>query len=147
MIYKETVVHTESASQTEEVGYEFASVLKKGSVIALCGPLGAGKTTFVRGIAKKLTPECADLVHSPTFTVVNEYRGSDNCIFHFDFYRLKNDDDLYSCGFDDYFDENGIIIAEWADMFLDSLPESTIRVNIEKEGENGRKLTVLVPGS
>ena len=145
MKYKETVAHTESAEQTEEFGYDFAAGLKKGSVIALCGTLGAGKTTFVRGIAKRLTPESASLVHSPTFTVVNEYRGSGICIFHFDFYRLKSEDDLYSCGFDDYFDGNGIIIVEWADMFLNSLPENTVTVKIEKEGENGRKLTVLVP--
>ncbi|MBQ7645920.1 MAG: tRNA (adenosine(37)-N6)-threonylcarbamoyltransferase complex ATPase subunit type 1 TsaE [Clostridia bacterium] len=145
MKYKETVVRTKNADETENFGYEFAAELNKGSVIALCGPLGAGKTTFVRGIAKRLTPECASLVHSPTFTVVNEYRGSSGCIYHFDFYRLKSEDDLYSCGFDDYFDENGIIIVEWADMFLKSLPGSTIVVNIEKEGEDGRKLTVRVP--
>ena len=145
MDYKETTVRTENAEQTEDFGYEFAASLKKGSVIALCGILGAGKTTFVRGIAKRLTPECASLVHSPTFTVVNEYRGSGNCIFHFDFYRLTDENDLYSCGFDDYFDENGIIIAEWADMFLDSLPKDTIVVTIEKEGESGRKITVKTP--
>ena len=137
MRYKETVARTESATQTEDFGYEFALMLKKGSVVALCGSLGAGKTTLVRGIAKRLAPESVSLVHSPTFTVVNEYRGSEYCIFHFDFYRLKSEDDLYSCGFDDYFDENGIIIVEWADMFLNSLPESTVIVTIEKEGENG----------
>ena len=145
MRYKETVARTESATQTEDFGYEFASMLKKGSVVALCGSLGAGKTTFVRGIAKRLAPESVSLVHSPTFTVVNEYRGSEYCIFHFDFYRLKSEDDLYSCVFDDYFDENGIIIVEWADMFLNSLPESTVIVTIEKEGENGRKFTVREP--
>ena len=145
MGYKETAVYTSSPEETERFGYEFASQLKKGSVIALCGTLGAGKTTFVRGIAKKLTPESAYLVHSPTFTIVNEYRGSETSIFHFDFYRLKDGDDLYSCGFDDYFEENGIIIAEWADMFLPLLPEDTVVVEINKEGESGRKITVKTP--
>lgn len=145
MKYKVSTIFTKNAAQTEAAGYDLAADIKKGSVIALCGGLGAGKTTFVRGIARRLTPECVSLVHSPTFTVVNEYRGSECCIYHFDFYRLKNEDDLYSCGFDDYFDGDGIIIIEWADMFLDSLPADTTVITIEKDGENGRKLTVKQP--
>ena len=143
--YKETTAHTIDAAGTEAFGEKFAQSIGKGSVVALCGALGAGKTTFVRGMAKALTPESVSLVHSPTFTIVNEYKGEDISIFHFDFYRLKDCDDLYSCGFDDYFDENGVIVAEWADMFMQDLPADTIIVSIEKEGENERKITVKTP--
>ncbi|MBE6647939.1 MAG: tRNA (adenosine(37)-N6)-threonylcarbamoyltransferase complex ATPase subunit type 1 TsaE [Ruminococcaceae bacterium] len=131
----EKVIYSESVLQTENAGYEFAGMLKAGDFVALNGELGAGKTAFTRGIVAKLVPECAASVHSPTFTIVNEYEGEGVNVYHFDFYRLKNEDDLYACGFDDYFSRGGVVVAEWADMFDAGWNGKTYTVSIKKDGE------------
>ena len=131
----EKIIYSESVLQTEQAGYEFAEILKSGDFVALNGDLGAGKTAFTRGIVSRLVPECSTSVHSPTFTVVNEYEGEGINVYHFDFYRLKNEDDLYACGFDDYFDRGGVVVAEWADMFETGWFGKTYTVDIKKDGE------------
>ena len=103
-----------SPEETEKVAAEIAKELKKGDFVAFYGDLGAGKTAFSRGLVKTLAPECIDLVHSPTFAIVNEYIGEKISIFHFDMYRIKDEDDLFSTGFYDYEERNGIILAEWS---------------------------------
>ncbi len=129
------VYYSESVTETEKIGAEFAKSLEVGDFVSLVGELGAGKTAFTRGVVSVLVPECASSVHSPTFTVVNEYEGEGTNVYHFDFYRLKNYDDLYACGFDDYFDRGGVVIAEWADMFDTGWCGKTYNVEIKKDGE------------
>jgi tRNA threonylcarbamoyladenosine biosynthesis protein TsaE len=128
-------IYSSSVLDTENAGFEFAKYLKSGDFVALKGDLGAGKTAFTRGIVKYLVPECADIVHSPTFTVVNEYEGEGTNVYHFDFYRLKNEDDLYACGFDDYFGRGGVVVAEWADMFETGWCGNTYNIEIIKDDE------------
>lgn len=128
--------------ETEQVASEIAKRLKNGGFLALYGGMGAGKTAFVRGLVKELCPECLDLVHSPTFAIVNEYRGNEINIFHFDLYRLTDEDDLYSTGFYDYIEQGGLTITEWTELFEDAIPEDAIKLKIEPIGENSRRFTI-----
>lgn len=131
-----------SIKETEAVAEIIAKKLKKGSFLALYGGMGVGKTAFVRGLVKALCPECIDLVHSPTFAIVNEYRGNDIDIFHFDLYRLVDEDDLYSTGFYDYIEQGGITVTEWSELFENEIPKDAIKVRIEAIYEDGRRFTV-----
>ena len=139
--YEKTILEAQSTScdQTELLGYAFANMLEKGDFVAMYGDLGAGKTAFVRGVAKKLLPY--EMVSSPTYTVVNEYGDGDKKIFHFDMYRIDTVDDLLSIGYYDYLD-NGICIAEWCEKIEEDLPMPRYSVTIDKEDENTRLITI-----
>lgn len=126
---------------TERIASEIAGHLKKGSFLALYGEMGAGKTAFVRGLVKALIPECLDLVHSPTFAIVNEYAGRELTIYHFDLYRIKNEEDLYSTGFYDYPDDC-IIVTEWSELFENAIPKNAVRVKIEIINDTERRITL-----
>ncbi len=128
--------------ETEKVASIIAEKVKNGGFLALYGGMGAGKTSFVRGLVKALCPECLELVHSPTFAIVNEYRGEKINIFHFDLYRLTDEDDLYSTGFYDYIEQGGLTITEWTELFEDAVPEGAIRLKIEVISESERRFTV-----
>lgn len=136
----ETVYTSNSTAETEALARKLSQSLVKGDVLALYGDMGAGKTAFVRGLVSGLLPQCVRLVHSPTFAIVNEYAGDDYSVYHFDFYRLKDEDDLYSIAFFDYLDRGGIIVTEWSELFADILPPSTKTVRIEKTSEEGRRI-------
>ena len=135
------VYRTDSAAQTEELGREVGSRLRPGSVVAFRGGLGMGKTAFTRGLARGLG--CTGRVTSPTFTIVNEYRGNIP-LFHFDMYRLDSSDALFDIGWEDYLDRGGVCAVEWSENVSDALPEGTVYVTIERgpEGENSRKITI-----
>ncbi|MBO5312925.1 MAG: tRNA (adenosine(37)-N6)-threonylcarbamoyltransferase complex ATPase subunit type 1 TsaE [Clostridia bacterium] len=138
-----TVYHTKSVEETESVGSELATkLLNSGKCfIAMYGDLGVGKTAFVRGVASVLAPGAR--VKSPTFTVVNKYEGEGLPLYHMDVYRITDDDELYSIGFDDYV-STGVCIVEWSENIPDSIPDDAIKVTIEKEGENFemRRITI-----
>ena len=99
--------------------------------VALYGDLGVGKTAFVRGFASVFCEGI--LVRSPTFALVNEYRGKRKTLFHFDMYRITGEDDLYSIGFDDYLNRDGIALVEWSENIPFALPDEYLKVVIEKE--------------
>ena len=131
----EKLIHTSSAAETEAVGAALAAEMAKDPTlppfVALYGDLGVGKTAFVRGFASVF---CAGIpVRSPTFALVNESRGKEKTLFHFDMYRITGEDDLYSIGYDDYLMRDGICLAEWCENIPFALPEAYIRVSIEKE--------------
>ncbi len=136
---------THCADETEIVGAEIAKfVLEKNeSFVTLYGDLGAGKTAFTRGFASVIVPD-AD-VCSPTYTIVNEYEGTPS-LFHFDMYRIEDEDALDSIGFYDYFGR-GIIITEWSENIPFALPERYVRVTIEKLGDDERKITAEICGN
>ncbi|TDU62557.1 tRNA threonylcarbamoyladenosine biosynthesis protein TsaE [Prosthecobacter fusiformis] len=115
------LLHTPEA--TLEWGRELAQTLAPGSIIALCGHLGAGKTQVTKGIVSGLGSTAA--VTSPTFTLVHEYLDGRIPIFHFDLYRMDSPQQVLSVGWDDILDEPGIVIVEWADLFPDLLPPHT----------------------
>lgn len=133
---------TSSVEETKRIAFDLASEALKRRYICLTGTLGAGKTIFTSGLVDALCPECTSLVHSPTFAIVNEYIGKENSIFHFDLYRIKNAEDLYSTGFYDYEERNGIIVAEWSDLFYSAFPKNAIHVKLIPEDENTRRIIV-----
>ena len=119
-----------SEKETFQIAKELAEQAVPGEVYCLSGDLGVGKTAFVRGFASVFCPAAA--VRSPTFALVNEYRGSDTTLFHFDMYRIKDEDDLYSIGFDDYLSRRGICLVEWSENIPFALPPHRLQVTIEK---------------
>ena len=112
-----------SPEQTFELGRSFAARLRAGDVVALDGDLGAGKTQFIKGLAAGLGHDGE--VTSPTFTLVHEYTGGKLPLFHFDFYRLEDADEVLQLGLDDYLDARGVLAIEWAGKFPAVLPKST----------------------
>ncbi|MGN1481222.1 tRNA (adenosine(37)-N6)-threonylcarbamoyltransferase complex ATPase subunit type 1 TsaE [Porcipelethomonas sp.] len=131
---------THSAEETIEFAKRIGSLLKKGDVIAYTGGLGAGKTTFTRGLAMGLGLE--DNVTSPTFSLVNEYHGANISLYHFDMYRIMSADDLETTGFYDYPAQESIFAVEWSENIAEELPENSIFINIERIDDNTRKITV-----
>ena len=131
--------------ETEAAGVRLAELIKNDfslpDFIALCGGLGAGKTAFTRGFCSVLCPSAA--VRSPSFALVNEYKGSTD-VFHFDVWRITDDDDLYSTGFYDYCERGGIVICEWANNIDYALPDRYIKVEIDGNGDLPRKITVTL---
>ncbi|MBR6727633.1 MAG: tRNA (adenosine(37)-N6)-threonylcarbamoyltransferase complex ATPase subunit type 1 TsaE [Clostridia bacterium] len=131
----EKVLFTNSAAETERVGAELAARMAEDRslppFVALYGDLGVGKTAFVRGFASVF---CAGVaVRSPTFALVNEYRGKEKTLFHFDMYRIEGEDDLYSIGYDDYLARDGIALVEWSENIPFALPDEYLKVLIEKD--------------
>ena len=129
------ILHTNSATETERLGAELAMQMASDSSIppfvALYGDLGVGKTAFVRGFASVFCEGIA--VRSPTFALVNEYRGKGKTLFHFDMYRITGEDDLYSIGYDDYLARDGICLVEWSENIPFALPDEYLKVLIEKD--------------
>lgn len=121
-----------------DLGREVAESLEAGAVLGLVGGLGAGKTHFSKGLAAGLGFD--GTVTSPTFSLVQEYRGGRLPAFHFDFYRLESPDALLGIGWDEYLDEGGVIIAEWADRFPDLLPEEARWLRFEVCPDGSREV-------
>ena len=131
---------TRSPEQTAALGRRLAQVLPGGALIAFTGGLGAGKTAFCRGLAEGLG--CTDPVSSPTFAIVNYYRGP-RPLAHFDLYRIHTENDLASAGFYDYLDSGAIVAAEWSENLAPLLDqEHPIRVDIQILDQTSRKITI-----
>lgn len=128
-----------SPSETEKIGFALGKIIPAGIVIAYRGDLGAGKTAFTRGLARGLG--CAELVTSPTYTIVNEYLGGRLPLFHFDMYRLSSSDDLWDIGWEDYLDRNGVCAVEWSENVADAL-EGALTISIDKLGEDSRRISI-----
>ena len=129
-----------SEAETEALGQRLAAALPEGgAVIAMYGELGAGKTAFVRGLARGLGAE--GRVVSPTFTIVNEYYGKRD-LFHFDMYRLRSADELFDIGWEDYLGREGVCAVEWSENVPEAFDGSEIRVTIEKTSDTERKIIV-----
>jgi len=125
--------------ETEAVGERFAASLSGGAVIAMYGDLGAGKTAFVRGMARGMGLDCR--VSSPTFTIVNEYLGERELI-HFDMYRLSSADELFDIGWEDYINRGAVCAVEWSENVEDAFFGDEIVVTIEKLGDSERRITI-----
>ena len=132
--------YTSSVAETEHLAEQIGSVISP-CVIAMTGDLGAGKTAFTRGLARGLgfTGE----VSSPTFAIVHEYDGGRLPLYHFDMYRIGGWEDLYSCGYFDYIEQECVLSVEWSENITAALPEDCVTVDIRRgEGENDRIITV-----
>ena len=130
---------TNSPEETEKVGVALGKILEPGTVIAYRGDLGAGKTAFTRGLARGLG--YADMVTSPTYTIVNEYLGGRLPLFHFDMYRLASADDLWDIGWEDYLERGGVCAVEWSENVDDAM-ENAIYITIYKTGEESRRIVI-----
>jgi tRNA threonylcarbamoyladenosine biosynthesis protein TsaE len=132
------VCETHSVEETFALASEFAKSLQKGDVVALEGELGAGKTCFVKGIAQALG--VTQVVTSPTFTLIHEYRGGKILLFHVDLYRLDTVSAAQHIGIEDYLPApDGVAVVEWAEKIRALLPEKTRRVRIEIVDETTRR--------
>ena len=130
---------THSEAETEDLGARLAAGLPAGAVVALYGDLGAGKTAFVRGMARGLGLDAR--VSSPTFTIVNEYPGERE-LCHFDMYRLNGADELFDIGWEDYLRRGAICAVEWSERVEEAFEGDEVRVRIEKLGEQARQITI-----
>jgi tRNA threonylcarbamoyladenosine biosynthesis protein TsaE len=128
-----------SPADTEALGEKFGRVAQRGWVIALSGDLGAGKTQFVKGVARGLG--ISSRVHSPTFTLAAEYAGGRLALFHLDLYRLENREQIRSAGLEDFLQPEGVAVIEWAERMAGSPAAGNWkRVQIEILGETDRKI-------
>ena len=131
-----TISH--SPGETFELGRRLAVTLRGGEVLALDGDLGAGKTQFVKGLAVGLGHDCD--VTSPTFTLIHEYTGGRLPLYHFDFYRLENEDEALRTGLDDYLGGDGVAVIEWAGKFPALLPGTTRWLRFRTVTEDSREI-------
>ncbi len=131
-----TISH--SAEDTIAHGRTMAAALRRGDVLALCGDLGAGKTHFVKGLTAGLNATAA--VTSPTFTLIHEYLGGRLPVYHFDFYRLDDEDEALKIGLDEYLDGGGVCVIEWAEKFPTLLPPHTRWLRFKHRVDGARSI-------
>lgn len=137
------IVETFSADETYEYGRKMGCEACPGDVYCLTGDLGVGKTVFTQGFASGLGVE--EPVSSPTFTIVQEYKGEKMPFYHFDVYRIGGVEEMDEIGFDDYIYGGGVCLIEWADLIREILPEDFVGIMIEKDMDKGfdyRKITL-----
>ncbi|MCD7903762.1 MAG: tRNA (adenosine(37)-N6)-threonylcarbamoyltransferase complex ATPase subunit type 1 TsaE [Oscillospiraceae bacterium] len=137
-------IETNTEAETEAAGAAFAARLPDGALVALYGGLGAGKTAFVRGMARGMGLTDAR-VCSPTFTIVNEYLGARE-LYHFDMYRLESAGELFDIGWEDYRARRGVCAVEWSEKVEDAFEGDEIAVRFEILPDGGRKITIAKEG-
>ena len=130
-----------SENETKLIGKKFAENLKKGDVIVLTGELGSGKTKFTEGVLQFF--ELDDEISSPTFTIVNEYSNDKTTIYHFDVYRLENEDEFFAIGGEEYF-EKGICFIEWGEQIENALPNKYIKITFNRLIEDDNKREIII---
>lgn len=135
---------TYSSEETLMLGKKLGDHLPENSVVCFFGDLGAGKTTFIKGLASAIAACDIDQVNSPTFVYLNIYEGNQP-IFHFDLYRLNGPDDFLGLGFDEYLFAGGICCIEWSERISSLLTKDCVRVEMKHLGESKRKITIT-PG-
>ena len=134
----------ESEDDTKRLGKMLADVLPDGTVIALSGTLGAGKTRLVQAVAEASGVNIRDVV-SPTFVLIHEYRGR-RPIYHLDVYRIRDDDEFLELGPEEYFESSGLTFVEWADRVERCLPLDYLHISIDVTGDTSRTFTVRATG-
>lgn len=125
-------------SETEQFGYELGQKVQPGTVIALIGDLGTGKTTLTKSIARGLGID--DVITSPTFNIVKEYRSGRLPLFHFDVYRIGDVDEMFEIGYEEYFFGEGVCVVEWADIIEEIIPEDAMIIRISYGASEGERI-------
>lgn len=135
-------INIQSLEQIHEAAKEFVAAMGDNTVFAFYGKMGAGKTTFIKAVCEELG--VSDVITSPTFAIVNEYRSdlAGELIYHFDFYRIKKLDEVYDMGYEDYFYSGCICFIEWPELIEELLPGNAVKITIEENEEGTRKLTL-----
>ncbi|MBQ3465689.1 MAG: tRNA (adenosine(37)-N6)-threonylcarbamoyltransferase complex ATPase subunit type 1 TsaE [Firmicutes bacterium] len=135
------ILHIASEKETEKLGEAMGRVAVPGTVIALIGDLGTGKTTLTKSIARGLG--VTETVTSPTFNIIREYRSGRIPLFHFDVYRIADPDEMYELGYEEYFYGDGVCVVEWADLIEELLPEDAVIIRIDRgAGEEEREYRI-----
>lgn len=145
--WNRTIYETAKEEETYQVGFQLGKNAKPGEVYCLVGDLGTGKTVFTQGFANGLGITGA--VNSPTFTIVQEYKEGRIPLYHFDVYRIADEEEMEEIGYEDYFYGNGVCLVEWANLIPDLLPEQAVLIRLErdrKKSENYRKIIVVLDG-
>lgn len=138
-----SVFISHSVNETLSIAEKIGSKIKDGNCIAYFGPMGMGKTAFTHGLAKGMGIDDS-LVSSPTFALVHEYSSSSRTLYHFDMYRIESWDDLYSTGYFDYLDTNGVLAIEWSENIENALPDDCIKIIFSPgENENERNIEII----
>jgi len=137
MTNNEHIEKSNSAEETKAFAGAFAKRLKPGTVLAFYGPLGAGKTCFIQGLAAALGVTQA--VTSPTYTLINEYK-CDPPLYHIDLYRVHSEDEAFDLGLDEYLYGNGITAIEWSERVPDLLPQDTIHIHLEMTDDEEQRV-------
>jgi len=132
-------METMSAEETKRIGARLGQALQPGDVLALCGPLGSGKTVLVQGLARGLGTNPGVLVTSPSFVILHEYPGR-LPLYHFDFYRLGKEREVHELGFEEYFDGDGVCAVEWADKFPGLFGARTLWLEFQRSDESQRRI-------
>ena len=135
-------IKIQSLDQIHEAAREFISAMGDNTVFALYGKMGAGKTTFVKALCEELG--VSDVITSPTFAIVNEYRSDEGgeLIYHFDFYRIKKLSEVCDMGYEDYFYSGALCFIEWPELVEELLPGNAVKVTIEELEDGSRKITL-----
>ena len=135
-------INIESLEQIREAARKFVEAMGDNTVFAFYGKMGAGKTTFIKAVCEELG--VSDVITSPTFAIVNEYRSdlAGELIYHFDFYRIKKLDEVYDMGYEDYFYSGALCFIEWPELIEELLPESAVKVTIEETDGGARAITL-----
>ena len=135
-------IKIQSLDQIHEAARQFIAEMGDNTVFALYGKMGAGKTTFIKAVCEELG--VSDVITSPTFAIVNEYRSdtAGELIYHFDFYRIKKLEEVYDMGYEDYFYSGALCFIEWPELVEELLPGNTIKVTIEEIDKGERKVTL-----
>ena len=128
-------IRIDKLENIREAAKQFVAAIDQSTVFAFYGKMGAGKTTFIKAICEELGVN--DVITSPTFAIVNEYR-SDTTDEHFDFYRIKKIDEVYDMGYEDYFYSGALCFIEWPELIEDVLPGDAVKVTIEETEDGGR---------
>ena len=134
-------IRIENLEKIREAAREFVANIGESTMFAFYGKMGAGKTTFIKAVCEELGVE--DVITSPTFAIVNEYRSetSGELIYHFDFYRVKKIEEVYDMGFEDYFYSGALCFIEWPELCEEVLPEDTVKVTIEETPDSSRLIS------
>ena len=133
--------YSKNARDTQNIAKNLAKTLSGGEVILLNGDLGAGKTTFTKGLVKGLGGK--KTVVSPTFTIMHSYDDTRIPVYHFDMYRIDTWDDLYSTGFFDYLESDGVLVIEWSENIENCLPDNCLRIRISKNNNENERIITL----
>ena len=136
---KNSSLISHSKEETEDLGFNLGKTLKPNDIVCFFGELGAGKTTFIKGLVRSFAEIDSDNVNSPTFVYLNIYAGV-RTVYHFDLYRLQGPADFIKMGFDEYFESGGVACIEWSERIQAILPENCIKVQMTHVGENIRKI-------
>ena len=135
-------IKIEKLDNIREAAKQFIANIGDSTVFAFYGNMGAGKTTFVKAVCEELGVD--DVITSPTFSIVNEYRSEQTgeLIYHFDFYRVKKIEEVYDMGFEDYFYSGALCFIEWPELCEEVLPDDTVKVSIKEDPDGSRTITL-----